>query len=170
MFALSFIMSAGVAKIRRDRDSQTQVMTHTKNGSQSKMLRYYSIHTVTYKKTEWHNLVHLIRVCEHVCVCAQVCVFWSWGGGVNTVRSPWGLRTVTHVMDWTVHNATTSVYTPIDVNAVLVGFIFDFISLFSSKFCVCEDANVTHKVSIVKKKKKKIHCWVCLRNCFGICC
>lgn len=42
-------------------------------------------------------------------------------------------------------------YTPIDVNVVLVAFFFDFISLFSSEFCVCEDANVTHKVSIVKK-------------------
>lgn len=46
-------------------------------------------------------------------------------------------------------------FTPIDVNAVLVGFFFDFMSFFPSSFCVCEDANVTHKVSIVKKNKKK---------------
>lgn len=39
-------------------------------------------------------------------------------------------------------------------NALLVGFLFDFMSsFFPSLFCVCEDANVTHKVSIVKKKK-----------------
>lgn len=63
-------------------------------------------------------------------------------------------------------NGLTCVSTPIDVNAVLAGFFFDFMSFFSSLFCVCEDANVTHKVSIVKKK----HCWVCLQYSFGICC
>lgn len=71
------------------------------------------------------------------------------------------------------------VFTPVDVNAVLAGFFFEFMSLFPpSSFCVCEDANVTHKVSIVKKKKnekkktkkKDLHGWVCLQYSFDICC
>lgn len=49
-----------------------------------------------------------------------------------------------------------NVSVPIDINAVHVGFFFDFMSFFSPFiFCVCEDATVTHKVSIVKKEKEK---------------
>lgn len=88
----------------------------------------------------------------HKCLCFLE--VWA-----NIVRSSWGLHMVTHLMDWTVRDATT-MSTPTEVNAVLVRFFFDFISFFASSFCVCEDADVTHKVSNVKKN---IYCWVCLQ-------
>lgn len=62
-----------------------------------------------------------------------------------------------------LHDATTTMCSqPIDVNAVLVGFLLWFYlifffpsSFFFFFFCACEDANVTHKVSIVKENRKK---------------
>lgn len=117
------------------------------------MFRCYSIHTVTYKKA-WMKSFSSFNLGVWACVCTSVYFFLKCGH--------------THLTDWPacVHNAST----PVDVNAVLlVGFFFLLIlcHFFSSSFCVfffCEDANVTHKVSIVKKKK--IHCWVCLQYSF----
>lgn len=51
-------------------------------------------------------------------------------------------------------HGATKMSTPLDVNAVLFD-LFDFVTFSPLTICVCEDANVTHKVCIVQKRKKK---------------
>lgn len=60
-------------------------------------------------------------------------------------------------MDWPacVHNANTTCPLLSMLMLSLLGSSLIFCHFLPSSFCVCEDANVTHKVSIVKKKKKK---------------
>lgn len=109
------------------------------------MLRCYSIHTVNIQKTERNHVVHLICVCEHV--CAQVCIFWSVGQHCEVLVRP------SHSHTFNGLNCPHLL--------MLMFLLWFYFIFFPSTFCVCEDANVTHKVSIVKKKQKNIVGFVC---------
>lgn len=79
---------------------------------------------------EWHHLVCLIWVWEHVCAS----MFLKCG--LNCM--------VTHAIP-------TRIVSRILILMLFLLFLFFDLMQFYSSFCVCEDANVTHKVSIAKK-------------------
>lgn len=131
---------------RDDDDSQSvPKKRHTKTGRSrrcSDVIPYTLLHT---KRPEWNHLVHLIWVCEHV--CAQVCIFfWS---------------VVTHTWRTDLRVSTMRPHLLMLMLSSLLGFFFFwfYVIFFPHHFVFfffCEDANVTHKVSIVKKKKNTL--------------
>lgn len=102
------------------------------------------------KNPEWNHLVHLICVCEHV--CAQVCIFWSvhWRCEI-LLRMSHGhtLNRLTWVCPQCYHNVST----PVNVNAVLVGFFFDSF-YFLHHFVFVRMQMSLIKFLLLKKKKK----------------
>lgn len=106
-------------------------------------------YTLLLHTKDWMKSFSSFNLCVWACVCTSVyylkCGSTLWGPPeAFTYRSHTfnGLK---------CPQCSHNVSTPIDVNAVLVGFFFDFyfICFSPSTLCVCEDANVTHKVSIV---------------------
>lgn len=85
------------------------------------------------QKTEWNHLVHLTCVCErereHVCT---VCVGTHLMDWPTCVRTCWCQCCPCWFLLWVCHCPPSP-----------------------SSFCVCKDANVTHEVSIVKKRRRR---------------
>lgn len=93
---------------------------------------------------DWMKSFSSFNLCVWACACT--CVYFFKCGHTHN-----GL---TCVCPQCHHNVST----PLDVNAVLVGFFFDFLLFFflPSSFCVCEDANVTQSFYCKQKKKNTL--------------
>lgn len=141
--------------LRDDDDSQAQ----PKKWLTKKVWDVYP-YTLLHTK-DWMKSFSSFNLCVWKHVWAQVCIFQS---------------VVAHLMDLLVCVHTATTMCPYLLILMLSMWVSSLIlCLFFSPFifCVCEDATVTHKVSIVKKekeKKKKLHHWVCLQYSFDICC